>query len=355
MPAGITKKDSMFSVREVPWHGLGVVLDDYPKSVDEALEKAGLGWSVKSDAIALMRKLNANAKAARPLDEAQQELLRDIGVPLETKPNGDVVSSVRFVPTPGFRANVREDTDEVLGVVTDEYSLVDNREAFMFMDDLINSDMHFETAGSLWGGKRVWVLARLPEFVDVGGDSVATYAYVANAHDGGMALTAAVTPTRIVCQNTLNFALSEARRKFTFRHTGDLSKKFEEARRVLQITVDYEKQFKVFGDKLAKEKISEQRFQTKVLDELFKVEEGMGDRAAKNREEAKAAVMAIFKGEGQGGDTRGNAPGTKWCALNAVLEYRDHYRLMTKRSNQMQRSFEATKFKDRALPVVLAA
>jgi hypothetical protein len=57
---------------------------------------------------------------------------------------------------------------------------VDNRNAFRFLDEVIGSELHFETAGSLWGGRRVWVLARLPEFIELGGDQSATYVYVAN-------------------------------------------------------------------------------------------------------------------------------------------------------------------------------
>jgi hypothetical protein len=91
---------------------------------------------------------------------------------------------------------------------------------------LIGSDLHFETAGSLWGGRRVWCLARLPEFIALGGDLSATYIYVANSHDGSMAVTAAATPIRIVCANTLGAALRQAehgasaQRTFRFRHTG---------------------------------------------------------------------------------------------------------------------------------------
>ncbi len=105
------------------------------------------------------------------------------------------------------KANLREDTGGVLGIVSDEYEVVDNRDAFRFLDVLIGSELHFETAGSLWGGRRVWCLARLPEHVELGGDRSATYIYVANSHDGSMAVTAAVTPIRIVCANTLGVAL----------------------------------------------------------------------------------------------------------------------------------------------------
>src|SRR5205823_14499225 len=117
------------------------------------------------------------------------------------------------------------------GIVSDEYEVVENRDAFQFLDTLIGPELQFETAGSLWGGRRVWVLARLPQYVEFGGDPSATYIYVANSHDGSMAVTAAITPIRIVCANTLGAALREsqhgvaAQRTFRFRHMGDLQAK----------------------------------------------------------------------------------------------------------------------------------
>jgi Domain of unknown function (DUF932) len=95
-------------------------------------------------------------------------------------------------------------------IVSDEYEVVDNRDAFRFVDALIGSELHFETAGSPWGGWRVWVLARLPEFIELGGDQSTTYVYVVNSHNGSMAVTAAATPIRIVCANTLGAALRES-------------------------------------------------------------------------------------------------------------------------------------------------
>ena len=114
-----------------------------------------------------------------------------------------------LIPAKGFKTNVREDTGDVLGIVSDEYEVVDNAEAFRFLGELISSDMRFETAGSLWDGRRVWVLARLPEYVELGGELAATYVYVANSHDNSMAVTAAVTPIRIVCANTLSAAVRQ--------------------------------------------------------------------------------------------------------------------------------------------------
>jgi uncharacterized protein DUF932 len=146
----------------------------------------------------------------------------------------------------------------VLGIVSDEYEVVDNRDAFRFLDALIGSDLCFEAAGSLWGGRRVWCLARLPEYVELGGDLSATFIYVANSHGGSMAVTAAATPIRIVCANTLGAALRQAehgahaQRAFRFRHTGNLQSKFAEARQVLGMTIDYKQQVKALADQLAR-------------------------------------------------------------------------------------------------------
>jgi phage/plasmid-like protein (TIGR03299 family) len=336
MGHGLTDSDSMFSSnRQMPWHGLGAVLDTYPRSIDEALDKSGLGWGVRTAPVHFERRPAWSDDFGT-------------GHPAE------------LVPARSHKATLRSDTGDLLGIVGADYEPLDNRDAFRFLDELIGSQLHFETAGSLWGGRRVWVLARLPEWVEVGGDATGSYVYVANAHDGTLAVTAAVTPVRIVCANTLGYALNradgiDAQRTFKCRHTGGLHQRLHEARRVMQLTLDYAEQFKRLGDRLALEPISERVLRTRVLDRLFSVEDGLGDRAARNREEARQAVMAIFLGQGHAGDTRGQAPGTKWCAVNAIAEHADFGRRYTKRTNQVQRSFEDTQLKQRGLELVLAA
>jgi phage/plasmid-like protein (TIGR03299 family) len=335
MGHGLTSMDSMYSVRKPPWHHLGVVLDDYPRSIDDALDKAGLGWGVRTAPVMIERRPAWTDDFGR---ERPSELER----------------------AQSYKATLRSDTGDLLGIVGSDYEPLNNRDAFRFLDELIGSELHFETAGSLWGGRRVWVLARLPEWADVGGDQAGTYVYVANAHDGSMAVTAAVTPVRIVCANTLGYALRraegiDAERTFRLRHTGGLHTRLHEARRVMQITVDYTEQFKRLADRLALEPISERALRTRVLDRLFAGHQEMGDRAAKNREEAKQAVMAMFLGHGAAGDTRGSALGSKWCAANAIAEYADFGRRYTRRSNQVQRSFEDTQLKQRGLEPLLDA
>jgi phage/plasmid-like protein (TIGR03299 family) len=336
MSHGITNNDHMFSVRAMPWHGLGVVLDEYPRSIDEALDQAGLGWKVIHGDVLVVKT---------------PEWSDDFG----TK------HPPELIPANGFKANLREDTGEVLGIVSDEYEVVDNHDAFRFLDALIGSDLHFETAGSLWGGRRVWCLARLPEYVQLGGDLSATYIYVANSHDGSMAVTAAATPIRIVCANTLGAALRQAehganaQRTFRFRHTGNLQSKFAEARRVLGMTISYEKQFKALADRLALDPLSSTALEHRVLRHLWIIDEETGARARAHRERSIERILAIFRGRGVAGDTTGNSPGTKWTAFNAIAEHLDHGRRYTSRTSQVQRSFEDTSLKQRALDLIAAA
>ena len=105
--------ETMFSVREKPWHGLGTIVSEAPDS-QKALELAGLDWNV-----------------------IQKDIITSDG------------SSV----IPGFKANVRDTDNSVLGIVTDRYKVVQNSEAFAFTDELLGEGVRYETAGSLQDGR----------------------------------------------------------------------------------------------------------------------------------------------------------------------------------------------------------
>ena len=195
MPANV---ETMFSVRETPWHGLGRIVMDAPAS-REALELAGLDWQVES------RNIYSGTGAM----------------------------------IPGYRANVRSTDDAVLGVVSDRYRIVQNEEAFQFTDDLLGEGVTYETAGSLQGGKKVWMLARLPRKYLIAGDQVVPYLVIFNSHDGSSGVKVAMTPIRVVCQNTLNLALNTAKRSWTARHTENVLLRVQDARETLQLASNY--------------------------------------------------------------------------------------------------------------------
>lgn len=357
----ILDKDTMFSVRETPWHGLGAVLDTYPASIDEALEKSGLGWNVTQGGVLVAQEDGdplAALSAARDVATAYEQDGTAHPADLE-RLLAAVNAAPKLAVADNFRANLREDDKAVLGIVGAEYKVVQNSDAFKFLDALIGSDLYFETAGSLMNGKRVWVLARLPEWVEVGGDPTAMFVYVANSHDGTMAVTSSATDVRIVCNNTLTWALNKsehhAERTYKFRHTGDLAIKFDEARKVMGLTVNYAEQFKALGDKLALERFTTPQLE-RMLDTLIPIDkDAMGKVAIGNRERTKESIIDIFEGRGPDGDTTGNSPKSKWMAANSVAEHADWMRRYTKRTDQMQRSFEDTQLKQRALDLIVAA
>ncbi|WP_432777140.1 DUF932 domain-containing protein [Brevibacillus gelatini] len=140
----------------------------------------------------------------------------------------------------GFKANIRSIDDQVLGIVSNRrYSIVNNHEAFAFTDDLLGEGVRYETAGSLQNGRKVWLLAKLPDNYIIAGDHISPYLVFSNSHDGSGSIKVAMTPIRVVCQNTLNLALNKAKRIWTTIHTGDIKSKLNEAKKTLLLAEYY--------------------------------------------------------------------------------------------------------------------
>lgn len=163
--------ETMFYTRTAPWHGLGTKVDEALTSKD-ALIYAGLDWQVLQE-------------------------------PVYTSA-GELVS--------GYKVNVRDTDRNILGIVSDRYKIVQNEEAFSFTDALLGEGVKYETAGSIANGKIVWMLARMPQRYIISGDAIEPYLVFSNTHDGSGAIRVAMTPIRVVCQNTLNLALRGAQR-----------------------------------------------------------------------------------------------------------------------------------------------
>ena len=181
----------------VPWHGLGEIIQDAPTSED-AIRLAGLDWDV----------------IPKPIyDEFGREL-------------------------PGYKVNMRSSDNTALGIVTDRYRIVQNSEAFAFTDELLGHGVKYETAGSLASGKRVWMLARM-ENTTIAEEDIDPFLVFTNSHDGTGAIRVAITPVRVVCQNTLNLALHQASRHWSCVHKGDIQSKLEEARFTLSSAEKY--------------------------------------------------------------------------------------------------------------------
>jgi hypothetical protein len=169
------------------------------------------------------------------------------------------------LPAEGWLANVRELDGKVLGIVSSRYRVLQNRDAFAFASDLIDTGgAVIETAGLLRGGRWSWFLLRLPDEVMIGGDRderLVTYLLIANSFDGTMSVTVAIVTVRVVCSNTLSLALDTAQRAFRVQHTGSLEGRLAEARRALEISFRYREELRTVGEELLARPVSDAEFE----------------------------------------------------------------------------------------------
>ena len=283
-------KAAVFVAGEPPWHRLGTVIDQATTSY-QAIGLAGLDWNVEQWGLQAV------------------------------KWQSDLTAQVS-----GFVANVRTDTKAVLGVVGRRYRVFQNREAFDFMDALVGDRLAmYETAGSLHGGKRVWMLARIPKEYRAGTDDlIKPYVLLTNTHDGSQALRMIPTTVRVVCQNTLNLALQDAGLEgLAISHHPRLETRIAEARAKLGIIVA---RFDKFDEELyamlAKDlSVAEASSYFRGL--VATDTPGGADRQKKHREKVYGKMLANFDNER---NTLSGMTHTAWAAYNAVSEWADHQR-----------------------------
>ncbi|MDM1550484.1 DUF932 domain-containing protein [Empedobacter falsenii] len=206
-----TGRYSFFSVKEKAWHGLGQIVEQYPTS-KEAIKHAGLDYEVVKS----------------PLFTNGSEIITDFNH-LEMNQN--------TLEVPNYFANIRNDNNTVLGVVGKDYHIVQNREAFNFFDAIVGGDdgILYETVGALGKGERIFITAKLPNYIRVGnGDDVTEkYIFLTTSHDGSGSITAAFTPIRIVCQNTLNASLRNMTNVVRIKHTSGAKQRIENAHKIM--------------------------------------------------------------------------------------------------------------------------
>lgn len=296
----ITTKDRLGMFREKGWHGLGTVIDDVLTG-EEAVRQF-LPWSIE------------RVQATVTID-----------------------GQVRPLPV---WANVRSDTRDVLGLVGPEYQAVQNIEIGKFADALVGADAacRMETCGSLLGGRKVFLLVRVPREIRVGknGDDVTVpFLMLANGHDGSMAMSILWTMERVVCNNTYTRALGAVRGSladqtaFRIRHTGDVAGQLNEARRVLGIAesglTQYEEQARALAAADRPVTAIEEYFRS-----VFAAQFG-----ARPDDDLDAVAWEIRRDQVVGewkaamdheNNTIDGIGGTLWAALNAVTEWTDYRR-----------------------------
>lgn len=276
--------ETMFYVRETPWHGLGVKVASAPKS-QEALRLAELDWKVIQE----------------PIYTGNEEKIE------------------------GFKANVRDLDRKVLGVVTDRYKIIQNEEAFAFTDELLGEGVRYETAGSLMGGRKVWLLAHLPHEYIITGDRISPYLVFSNTHDGSGAVKVALTPIRVVCSNTLNLALSTAKRSWSMVHTGNVKDRLKEAGDTLFLAEKYMDRLGKEFENLRMKKLTDQQV-LDYIEILLPCEDDSTPQQVKNMERLREDLKMRYFEAPDLQDVGKNA----YRFINAVSDFATHAKPLRK-------------------------
>ena len=288
--------ESMFYVRETPWHGLGTKVLEAPASKD-ALQLAGLNWRVMQE----------------PIYTAMEELVD------------------------GYKANVRDSDRKVLGVVTDRYRVIQNDEAFAFTDGLLGEGVKYETAGSLQGGRKVWLLAHMPHEYIISGERISPYLLFSNTYDGSGAIKVALTPIRVLCQNTLNLALASAKRSWSMIHTGDIKEKMQEAKDTLFLAEKYMDELGKEFESLRMKKLTDKQVM-EYIEILLPVEDGSTPQQEKNmkrlREDMKIRYFDAPDLQGVGKNA--------YRFVNAVSDFATHAEPLRRTANYKENLFSRT-------------
>ena len=288
----ILENDTMFSVKERPWHGLGVVVETAP-TIEEAITLANLGWTVE---------------------------------PKEIK-------TVDGINIPNKKALMRSDTNDCLGVVGSGYNILQNTEAFKFFEPFVENGLAtLETAGSLFNGKRVFILAKIAgDDMEVQkGDFVEKYILLSNAHDGSQAVKVGYTPIRVVCNNTLTCAeTSQTSQLIRVYHKTNVSQTLQDLRETMDLV---NRQFIATEEKykeLAKKQVStadldkyvKRVFSKKKLEDMYNTpSEYTDEQVEKFRKKLMEHVEEVFEKE---------LVHNRWTMYNAVNHYLNHGRSRT--------------------------
>lgn len=285
--------ESGFTVREPAWHGMGLVLDDYPTDWEDARVKAGLTWEPSIEPI--YRKI------------------------------GD-----EYVETPGHVVICRDDTQAALATATDSYELIPNRVMGEVVERMLDrTNVKFETAGSLREGRTVWALALLDEPYTIAGDQSETYPFLAliNPHDGSGAFKGVFTDIRVVCWNTASAAEAQGEQsghQFVFSHRKGVLDRIEEqvAETVARWRGETDSTRALMGE-LAALQVNDRQFKHWLSEFIPEPPaDVVSDRVRENIAKTRRMVEFIYN---ESATTEG-VRGTAYGLFQTSTEYLDHLR-----------------------------
>jgi phage/plasmid-like protein (TIGR03299 family) len=291
------KVETMMYAGSVPWHGLGIAVEREVTSA-AAIRLAGLDWECYKERIGVV-----------------SDKLVD-GIPV-----------VSHIIDDKF-AVVRKSDKKYLGTVGSDYTVINNADCFGFLDNLIGSGQAvYHTAGSLFGGKIIFMTLKLPRDAKVGDDKIELYVLLSTSHDGTKSLNIRWTPVRVVCANTLNLALGkELLASINIRHTINYGERVTQAREVLGLASHYydvmEKRYNKFlATKFNKDEM------IKLSKQLLPFRDDPKSKPIIFRREKLVELFTTGKGNEAVKDTA-------WAAFNAATEYADHHKQFIENENR---------------------
>lgn len=282
----------MAFVGATPWHGLGQELDQ-DADMETWRIAAGMDWTIKSSPVNFSCTTDSNSN---PID-------RDFA---------------------GQNVLYRSDNGMPLSVVTSRYKAVQPYEVLEFFDDLVKeSGFRLHTAGTLFGGKRMWALAETGRFGEVSqGDGVGGFLLLSTSADRTLSTTARFTTVRVVCNNTLSMATNDGSHCVSFTH----ARKFDHdlMRNKLGAAVENFGAFMEMAKYLRTRQMNSIQAKKFITNLMLKSEHWNDDLAITNVQKSKGynKILSLFGSDAKGADMAGH---TRWGMLNAVTEYMDHH------------------------------
>lgn len=270
--------------RTPAWHKLGTVIDR-AMSGEEAIELGGLNWNAE------LRRMWREDRNGQPVEDTRK------------------------------RAVVRSDTDKVLGIVGQTYVPAQNRELVSLLEAIVGAGCKFDSAGSLYGGQKVWINCKATDCFEVlPDDLVETYLAILNGHDGTTRLTAVATATRVVCANTFNLVMNGVERgggrSITIRHDGRLEDNIQRAKEALGLVHTTAERMKQEAEALVKVQMKQ--------DAMAKFFAEQVQKLGQSEEAAKITLLQLSRLAHSPTNTVKGMEGTAWQAYNVWSEFVDH-------------------------------
>jgi phage/plasmid-like protein (TIGR03299 family) len=282
------------SARVSAWHQLGTVTQA-TMSAHEIMGAALLGnWGVRTIPI----------RGIDVVDGIEVPILAD-----------DRRMTVRRNPVTG--------ATEYLGVVGNDYEVIQNEQCADMLDQLVDQagGAHFETAGSLRRGKSVFVTMKLPDAMEIAGvDRMDLYLIGTTSHDGTAALRVDASPIRVVCANTQRAAFAHAVGHYTFRHTSNVGQQITQAREALGLMWRYMGEFEKAAERMLQTAMTTREFE-KIVAQVWPVADNASDKARANAKERLGTLKYLITEA----DTQKAIAGSRWAGFQAIVEYLDHY------------------------------